>query len=178
LRPGDMYAITSRQLSVIIQPDLQSQLSVPHIVIARHGDFDEGESKLNANGRAQIEELADRLKARFGANDVAVYSSTGPRSKESAQLIAEKFNVESQELTEFSPVDRKKCHLQHPDAYQFLVKQPVTTQLLIIVMAGEFAKGLFDYVGKEAWGIRFGERKLERGQGLVFNTATRQLLDV
>lgn len=65
------------------------------LFLVRHGDFDLGSSSLNEKGREQSAILADKINLQIQSEKIEVFSSDGPRSIQTAQIIASKLNISS-----------------------------------------------------------------------------------
>lgn len=109
------------------------------VFLVRHGDFDIGDAHLNKNGRLQSERLAEKIKLAVGNEMCIVHSSTGPRSIETAKIIASSFNIE----VVVDDVYSGKTNLEI-----FTNAQKVTEQISqlncykVIVSRGKYIKGL------------------------------------
>lgn len=127
-----------------------------HLILIRHGEFDKGEEKLNEKGKEQIKSLAAKVKD-FNPK---IYSSVGPRSVESAAILAKELESEATSLEIFHSVENAGEVL-------WLLKQ--TQENVVIVSRGEFVTPFATYFAKEFLGKDIGIKPISKGSGLVID---------
>jgi len=71
------------------------------LFLIRHGDFDKGSTDLNKTGRNQALKVAKQIRKSNLNNRVRIYSSLGPRSIETTEIIASKLGVENRPKSVF-----------------------------------------------------------------------------
>lgn len=64
------------------------------LIIVRHGDYD-FKYQLNDTGRNQIKRLADKLYSQINTSSIIILSSIAARARQSAEIIVEKFKIDS-----------------------------------------------------------------------------------
>ncbi|MES2006806.1 MAG: histidine phosphatase family protein [Patescibacteria group bacterium] len=127
-----------------------------YLILIRHGEFNEGEEKLNEKGREQIKNLAVKIKDL----EPKIYSSLGPRSVESATILAEALKSESTSLELFHSIDYAREVLT-------LLKQ--IEENVVIVSRGEFVTPFAVYFTKEVFGKELEIEPIMKGEGVVFD---------
>lgn len=139
-----------------------------NLFVIRHGDFDIGSTKLNEKGKAQIERIAKLLKNK----GVTVYSSLGPRSIESAEIIARLLQVNNKPKEIFSSNTKMNQGVFYKKAVGYL--EDIDGDV-VIVTKGEYATNFIKYFGKKYLDISFPKQTLKRGQGVVINCQSKSL---
>lgn len=134
-----------------------------YLAIIRHGEFTEGEAELNEEGRRQMRALVGRLK---DLNPV-VYSSLGPRSIESAHIIADGLAVSEPEAFEFFGSRAYSNEAEHYSAALSFLKN--IDENVVIVTKGEWADDFVPYFAKEYLHENVAPVSLGRGEGVLVN---------
>jgi hypothetical protein len=133
-----------------------------YLVIIRHGEFTEGESKLNEKGKEQIQQLIPLLRDLHPV----VHSSLGPRSIESAEIIAQELGIENEPKEIFGSNSRSLQSTHYSQAFLFLkeIKDNV-----VVVSKGEWADDFITYFSREYLHTEIAPISLERGSGVLIN---------
>ena len=139
-----------------------------NLFVVRHGDFDIGSTKLNEKGKAQIERIAKLLQDK----EVAVYSSLGPRSIESAEIIARLLQVNYKQKEVFGSNSKINQNIFYKRAVNYLKR---VNSDVVIVTKGEYATNFIKYFSKRYLGTSFPKQTLKTGQGVVINYQSKSL---
>lgn len=139
-----------------------------YLAIVRHGEFSEGETKLNKIGKEQMLNLVPLLEPL----NPCVYSSTGPRSIESASILAEVLNKEFEPIQFFGSRTRGEEVQSYRDAYRFL---DVRIENVLVVTKGEWANEFIPYFCKKALNLDVSVYSLERGTGVLIDCGKKIL---
>lgn len=150
-----------------------SKLEIPHIVIARHGEFAKGQKTLNYVGVCQAEALASRLEARF--NSMGIFSSNGPRSVQHANIVSSYLGTQATVLEALSPVKPDNPEECLPRAMEFLKGYEGECEAVCIITRGKVAAGLIRHIGTEVLNAEFGYTMLGRGEAKIIDTAKATL---
>ena len=129
------------------------------LILIRHGEFDEGEEKLNASGREQIQNLAAKIKGY----SPKIYSSLGPRSIESATILAKEWRSEVTSLDLFHSIENAR------EAFD-LLKQ--SNENVVIVSRGEFVTPFAAYFARDL-GIYTQIKPIPKGDGLLIDIKSK-----
>lgn len=127
-----------------------------YLILIRHGEFDEGQETLNQKGREQIKNLVPKIK-QFKPK---IYSSLGPRSIESASILAGGLESQYIPLDIFHSIDTTQ------EALIFL-KQ--TEENIAVVSRGEFLNPFAAHLAKEFFDKGLSIRPILKGNGLIFD---------
>ena len=133
-----------------------------YLAIIRHGEFTEGELKLNAKGRKQM----DKLFPLLSELNPAIYSSVGPRSIESAKLLASHLVKECKAFEFFGSSARSGEEVFYPKAFDFINE---ANENIVIVTKGEWANDFIPYFFNKKFGTQLIPTSLERGEGVLIN---------
>lgn len=141
-----------------------------NLVLARHGEFDAGKASLNDIGRKQAILLGQKLARQFGTN-IGIFSSTGPRSAETASIAALVVDGPTVQLEAFSLIQRTATTYarQYTQAIQWLDNYPLCQEAVCIVTAGEFARDFFTQVGQRMLETTIEAQDLERGEARIID---------
>ena len=139
-----------------------------YLAIIRHGEFTEGETTLNEKGRAQITSLVPILKQL----NPKIYSSVGPRSIESANLIADKLHITNHALECFGSNTRSSENIYYQSAYDLLSKVEGN---VVIVTKGEWANDFISFFCNKAMNIKVGQFQVERGRGVLVDCLNKKV---
>lgn len=142
-----------------------------YLAIIRHGEFTEGESRLNAKGRMQMDKLAPLLSE---LNPV-ICSSVGPRSIESARLLASRLVKECKAFEFFGSSARSGEEVFYPKAFDFINE---TTGNIVIVTKGEWADDFIPYFFDKKFGTQLISASMERGGGVLINCENGNLAEL
>jgi phosphohistidine phosphatase SixA len=127
-----------------------------YLILIRHGEFDEGEEKLNEKGREQIKNLAAKVKEY----NPKIYSSLGPRSVESAAILAEAVDSPCTSLDILHSMDYAK-------EVFVLLKQ--TEGNIAIVSRGEFVTPFAAYFAQELLGKDIKIKAISKGSAVLMD---------
>lgn len=141
-----------------------------YLVVARHGEFNEGKSTLNDRGREQMRVLAEKLA---GDEIGKIFSAMGPRSQESAHLLGNALDI---------PVISDTCFgcagNEHDETASFpeaLALVRTQSEGVLIVTKNEWAKHFIPFVANQLSGtFQQNPIELERGEGVVFDSKEKQ----
>jgi phosphohistidine phosphatase SixA len=142
-----------------------------YLAIIRHGEFTQGESKLNAEGRKQMGRLALLL---YELNPI-FYSSVGPRSIESAELLASHFKKVPQPFEFFGSNARFGEYVFYPEAFRFINE---ITESVVVVSKGEWANEFITFFYEKKFGTKPAIVPLERGTGVLINCENGDLIEL
>lgn len=132
------------------------------LILIRHGEFDEGKESLNERGNEQIKSLAAKIRGF----EPEIYSSLGPRSVESAAILAKELGSDTTALDLFHSMDRA------PEVLE-LLKQ--SNKNIVIVSRGEFITPFAAYFAKEFLRKDIIIEPIIKGGGIVFNCPAKEI---
>ncbi|NBD73454.1 hypothetical protein GVX82_00215 [Patescibacteria group bacterium] len=141
-----------------------------YLVVARHGEFNEGKSRLNDRGREQVRVLAEKLA---GYEIGKVFSAMGPRSQESAGMVGRALDVAVHAQHCFGHADNEQDETDSFSEALALVR--TQREGVLIVTKNEWAKHFIPFVANELLGtFQQNPIELERGEGVVFDSKEKQ----
>ncbi len=139
-----------------------------HLTIVRHGEFTAGEAKLNAVGIAQMNSVLVSIRHQ----DPLVYSSVGPRAKESAHIIAAGIGKQSEAFEHFGSNSNADESVYYQSAYEFLNK---IDDNVIVFTKGEWIANFVPYFCKRALGLQIEPITLKRGESVQIDCITKEI---
>jgi hypothetical protein len=131
-----------------------------YLAVIRHGEFNEGEAKLNEKGKEQIRSLIPSLRDL----NFKIYSSLGPRSIESATILAEGLG------TSISPMEIFGDMNQLEKAAEFIAAQK---ENVVIVTKGEFANPLVSLFLRQYLRQAINLAPMAKGEGILIDVESK-----
>ena len=137
------------------------------LAIVRHGKYG-SDYRLNDQGRAQIQTLAERLNQSFDyEQEIAlVLSSIAPRAIDTAEIIAQILQapVETHEL-----LWSENSHPENlEEAYKLVQSSRNRADLLVLVTHYEYTEELPALFGRRDLSQRFYQH-VKKGEGIILN---------
>ncbi len=131
------------------------------LYIIRHGDFDAGTTRLNNAGKAQIMYIASVLQQE----NLLIFSSLGPRSTESAELLACLLAKNSTPKEIFGSNTKANQSIYYKKALNYIKKLKSD---VVIVTKGEYANSFITYFGNQYLNKPFSKQNLKKGPNCAF----------
>ncbi|MEX0916968.1 MAG: phosphoglycerate mutase family protein [Candidatus Paceibacterota bacterium] len=136
------------------------------IFFLRHGMSDEGCEGLNKKGIEQMEEAGNFLKGKFPVSSWKIYTSPGPRAKESGKLVSRILDCEVDEgALLFKPKDETTLVL-HEVLRVLAELRGVEKEKILIITNGKFLKDVVAQVSNTS-NIQIPSINFSRGSANV-----------
>ena len=120
-----------------------------------------------------MQDLASRIELLAAGKAVSVFSSTGPRSVQGAQVVAQALGLRPLEREFLGSRLRGKEAENYPEAADFLEAAGVGSECVVVVTKGEFANRFLAFYGNRKLGAEFGEVALGRGEAYAIDCEGR-----
>ena len=149
-----------------------------HLFLARHGDYEDGGTRLSNSGRQQIGLLSFSIKDIINGSFAYIVSSTSTRASESAKILGARLNLSKEiELDSYLVDLNRECYPKcYNDSMAFIDKRRDNADGLIIVTHKSEVRDLAEWFMKKEFGI---EHKCEYypdfGQAIHINLENRFL---
>jgi phosphohistidine phosphatase SixA len=133
------------------------------ILIVRHGYY--SVSDLTSTGREQMKDLGMAIKSLMNGDSIEVKSSTAPRAKQSAKILAEILGVSftEHEFLWSGPDSPRGCRVDLDKALKII--QGSRADVVILVTHLEYSEYLPTHLGKKICGKDHGFPSEETGKG-------------
>jgi len=145
------------------------------LVIVRHGHYDK-KDQLSADGKEQIYFLTEQLGPHLDGGSLLILSSTADRAWQSAEILAEAFNV---------PYEKHEILLSDEDHFEDLAKALELVQsreeeadVIILVTHHEYAKYFPYHYAKHVFDDLWEYQAIDKGDAWIIDCQdkTRELI--
>lgn len=141
-----------------------------YLVLVRDADYGI-DGRLTTSGREQMYRLARQIRGCVGARSVRMLSSSAPRAKDAALILADAFD------TDFELEDLWWSHSCEPGSLPYALARirecAPSTEVLIVVTHREYVDHLPEYFGREELGTPLPPVSVSKGEAIVIDCENR-----